>query len=168
MVLLSGKLIWSPFILFALFQAYKKLGKKGFGLFFLFWLLTLVASDVTASSLFKNIFLRPRPCKEDDLEKLIYHFGQKCGGRYGFISSHAANSFGLITFYLGILNPQSKWKYSLWLIPVAVSFSRIYLGVHYPSDLIIGAIVGITWANALIFTFKNSLWGQAGHSPNPI
>lgn len=156
MEVFSGKILWAPLIILALFHSYKSWGKKGLGFFTLFLALTMIATDITSSYVFKNIFLRLRPCRDPELENLVYRFGQKCGGRFGFISSHAANTFGIVTFYLGAICPETKWKHLLWIFPILVSFSRIYLGVHFPGDILVGAIVGLAWGNALVFCFKNS------------
>lgn len=156
MLLLSGQLIWLPVVGLAFYLAWKENSKREFGLFLLFLLLAVVASDVTSSYVLKNIFTRLRPCREVELLPLIYNFGQKCGGRFGFVSSHAANSFTLVTFTIGALISKKKGLHLFWIMPLLVSYSRIYLGVHYPGDVIAGATVGLFWGFILSWCFRNS------------
>jgi undecaprenyl-diphosphatase len=146
MVFLSGQIIWLPLIGIMVWTAFTQLNRRSFGIFFLFLLLALVASDVTSSYLLKNIVQRLRPCRVPEIKALIINFGQKCGGRFGFVSSHAANSFCLMSFAFLALELKSSKYYWLWLLPLFVSISRIYLGVHYPGDIIGGIIIGGTWA----------------------
>lgn len=156
MLVLSGQMIWIPFIGFFFWYCFKQNGRKGTLFFGLFLALTLVASDAFSSYILKNIFNRFRPCREIDLKPLIYSFGQKCGGKYGFVSSHAANSFALIWFSLSTLKFQKKLFYLFWLGPLLVSYSRIYLGVHYPGDILGGFIVGGIFAQIFSMFFKNT------------
>lgn len=153
MVILSGQLIWIPMIVFFCWQALRQIGKKQTGLFLLFLALALIASDVTASYLIKNIVNRLRPCREEELKALINLFGQKCGGKFGFVSSHAANSMALISFSISSLK-LGRWSWLLWLLPLVVSYSRIYLGVHYPGDIIGGMIVGLWWGLIISWCFN--------------
>lgn len=145
MTVFSGQSIWIPFIGYFFWHSYKKNGKEATLYFALFLVLALVASDVTSSYLLKNLTERFRPCREVDLKPLIYSFGQKCGGKFGFVSSHAANSVALVLFSIRSLTFEKKWIYLLWIIPVMVAFSRIYLGVHYPGDVFGGILVGTLW-----------------------
>lgn len=154
MQFLSGQLIWIPLIGYFFWYTYKNHGKKVTIFFGLFLLLALVASDVTSSYLIKNIVSRLRPCREIDLKPLIYSFGQKCGGKFGFVSSHAANSAALIFFSIRTLSFEKKWLYLLWIIPLLVGYSRIYLGVHYPGDILGGTIVGLFWGYIFSTMFK--------------
>jgi undecaprenyl-diphosphatase len=161
MSFLSGQLIWIPFLLIVLLVSKKQLDQKSFALFALFFILALMGSDVTSSYILKNIFTRLRPCRLEELKPLIHQFGQKCGGKFGFVSSHAANSFCLIAFSLSTLTFRTKKMYYLWLLPLMVSYSRIYLGSHYPGDILGGALVGSFWGIGLGRLFKNNLsWGQ--------
>lgn len=161
MKFLSGQAIWTPFILYIVYLAYKQLNRKTFGLFILFLFLAIIASDVTSSYLFKNIFDRLRPCRIDEIKAVMNNFGQKCGGKYGFVSSHAANSFCILIFSFFALTYKPKYLKLLWILPVLVGFSRIYLGVHYPGDILGGIIVGCFWGYFLAWFFKNQSGGQS-------
>jgi undecaprenyl-diphosphatase len=164
MVFLSGQVLWIPLFVVSLWLAHKQLGLKGMWVFTIFLLMTLAASDVTSSYIIKNLINRFRPCRELELKPLIYYFGQKCGGKFGFVSSHAANSFALLTFVFNTLRFTNKWPYLLWLLPVIISYSRIYLGVHYPGDILGGLVVGIFWGYSLaaIFSRRSVSWGKTG------
>ncbi len=162
MIWFSKEIIWVPFVAFILSLAYRQLGQKSFFIFLLFLCLTVVASDTTSSYLLKNIFKRLRPCKVEELKHAMNVFGQKCGGRFGFVSSHAANSISILAFSflaLKIKNPKIYW---LWLLPLIVGYSRIYLGVHFPGDVLGGIMVGGLWGATLALFFKShESWGKS-------
>jgi len=155
MAFLSGQFIWVPVVLFFILSGYKQLAKKEWFIFLLFIALIIIASDVTSSYLLKNIFKRFRPCKVDEFKLVINQFGQKCGGKYGFVSSHAANSISLVIFSMGILK-HKKWFMVFWLMPLLVGYSRIYLGVHYPTDILGGFVVGSFWAYIFMKIFHHN------------
>jgi undecaprenyl-diphosphatase len=161
MVFLSGQVIWVPLIIFVIYFSYQKVSKPAFYVFLLLLVLSFIASDVTASYMFKNLFQRLRPCRMAELKPLIINFGQKCGGRFGFVSSHAANSFTLLSYFFLAARPGKKILCLIWLLPLLVSHSRIYLGVHFPGDIIGGAIIGITWGAYFAWIFRNSAYGAS-------
>ena len=162
MLFLSGQIIWAPFLLVILYFAFIQTSKKQFYLFLLFVGMTIIASDVTSSYLMKNIFQRLRPCRLEELKPFIHQFGQKCGGKYGFVSSHAANSFAIITFSTFTLTVRTKFFGFFWILPCLVAYSRIYTGVHYPGDVVMGSIVGILYGLLMAVFYKNSsLRGQS-------
>lgn len=151
MIILSGQALWLPFIIWFIYLGIKKENRTRAYLFIFFLALLLICSDVTSSYLFKNMFTRMRPCRLEELKPLIYNFGQKCGGKFGFISSHASNSFALVTFSVLSLGKHMKMGWIYFILPVMVSFSRIYLGVHYPGDIAVGALNGIAFAYIFYF-----------------
>ncbi len=152
---LSGQALWAPFIGYFFWHAYRRLGKAETILFGVFLVLTIIASDTSSSYLLKNIFQRFRPCRELDLKPLIYSFGQKCGGKYGFVSSHAANSVALVLFSIRGLELTGKFWKLIWALPLFVAYSRIYLGVHYPGDVLGGALIGAGWAWAFSSFYRS-------------
>ncbi|MFT5771369.1 MAG: undecaprenyl-diphosphatase [Algoriphagus sp.] len=104
--------------------------------------LTILISDQVTSGLMKPFFERLRPCHEERLDGVIHNYG-RCGGLFGFVSSHAANTFAIATFLnLKIRDnlPYLKWIF-LWAF--IISYTRIYLGVHYPFDILLGAVIGV-------------------------
>ena len=156
----SGQIIWLPFLFIFFGLAYKTFSKNQFYLFFLFLVLALVASDVTSSYILKNIFTRLRPCRVSEIKELMYYFGQRCGGKYGFVSSHAANSICLVLFsFLTMPTQLKKFKW-IWFLPFIVSYSRIYLGAHYPGDILGGLVVGTIWAYLLAKIFNSTSLGS--------
>ena len=135
-------------------MAFKSLDRTSFLIFLLFIALVIIASDVSSSYLMKNLVQRMRPCRLTELKPLINQFGQKCGGRFGFVSSHAANSISILVFAYLVLKPKQKLFHLIWMLPLVVSYSRIYLGVHYPGDILGGLLIGSFWAWLLARIFN--------------
>ena len=138
----SNKWIWIPFyawIFFRLRHIYQKdIVRIVLLIFFL-----VTASDQISTNIIKNFIARPRPCHEAALAEKVHLVKNYCGGEFGFVSSHAANSFALLTSLFFLLKRKDKKLIQLLLTwAIIVSYSRIYLGVHYPGDVICGALLG--------------------------
>jgi undecaprenyl-diphosphatase len=139
---LSDKDIWIPFYLLIAFIVIRRYKSESI-LILLFAIVALVLCDQGASHLIKNIVERLRPSHEPSLDGLVHLSQAGTGGLYGFVSSHAANSFGLAVFFgLALDKSLKSMKYVLFIWAILVSYSRIYNGVHYPGDIIGGAILG--------------------------
>jgi len=142
---LSNKLIWIPMYLAIVFFMIRRYKMRGV-LMILFIGIVISLCDQTASGLLKNLVQRLRPSHEPALAGLVHLSKAGTGGLYGFVSSHAANIFGLATFLCFVLDNQFKLlKYWLFLWAILVSYSRIYNGVHYPGDVLVGALIGILY-----------------------
>lgn len=151
----SHKLIWIPMYLLIAFFILKKYKMQG--VVMLIFIGVLIAlCDQTASNLIKNTVQRLRPSHEPTLAGLIHLSKAGAGGLYGFVSSHAANAFGLATFLGFVLDNRFKiLKYWLFTWAILVSYSRIYNGVHYPGDVIVAGVIGalLGWAMAVLYKF---------------
>ena len=148
---ISGKTTWWPFyLLLILYMGLKKRWQLAPMLLFIILVITL--ADQTSVHLFKNVFQRLRPCHEPTLQGLVHLVNNKCGGKFGFISSHAANTFGVAL--LALLWIRNRWFTAIMLTwAFLVAYSRVYLGVHYPGDVLAGAIwgAGCGWLVYMIF-----------------
>ncbi|WP_339701848.1 phosphatase PAP2 family protein [Algoriphagus aquimarinus] len=138
---LSQTYTWLPFYAILIFFIYKVEQKNSW------WViggvaLTILISDQFTSGFMKPFFERLRPCHDERWDGIIHNY-LRCGGLYGFASSHAANTFGLAAFLN--LKMKGKLRFLPWLFlwAAVISYTRIYLGVHYPLDILVGAIVGV-------------------------
>lgn len=144
MLFCSGKLTWLPWYALLLFFLYKSNPKR-------IWInLVLIAccialADQLASGLLKPLVARLRPCHNDSVNVKLILIDGICGGQYGFVSSHAANVFAVFFFFVlkDVFQKIKPLIYILLVWAIIVSLSRVYLGVHYPGDVLCGALVGV-------------------------
>lgn len=143
MVAITEMWPWIPIYILLLFLVFKQYGKRGW------WILLAVAvvilcSDQLSAHVCKPLFHRLRPCFNPELEGLVHLPKGLPGGKYGFVSSHAANTFAIATFLTAALRKGYR-SVGWWIFAWAIlsSYSRIYIGVHYPGDVVGGAALGI-------------------------
>lgn len=141
---ITYRFTWIPLYIYVIYFIFVKInGKTWQNLAFI--LLSVGLADRITSGFMKPYFARLRPCHDPIISNLVHVVGG-CGGQYGFVSSHAANSFALAISFLLILNKNDlKTNFLsnlLFAWAIIVSYSRIYVGVHYPTDIIVGSFIG--------------------------
>jgi len=114
-------------------------------LIFLLSLILMIVFTDQSSNFFKEFFERLRPCHNPELIEIIRIVKNGCGGLYGFFSAHAANTFAFATFMYFLTPNEQKYKrtsFFLFIWAAIISYSRIYIGVHFPLDILLGAVYG--------------------------
>lgn len=141
MLLLRNPYTWIPLYCFVLWYVVKTDRKKALQ-FIILSLVTFAITDSVSSGLLKPFFGRLRPCCEPQLKGFIRNLID-CGGMYSFPSSHAANHFGLATFWFWsiLLITGKKWNW-LWVWAIAICYAQVYVGKHYPFDMVAGGFFG--------------------------
>jgi len=137
MILISSKWFWIPLYIYILYLIYKRFSDQFLKILLGLGLLIFLA-DFGSVHLFKEVFERARPCHFLDGIRVV----DGCGGPFGFISSHASNSFA-IAFFMALLFRNFSGFAVLFSWAVIIGFSRIYLGVHYPFDILGGMFWGL-------------------------
>jgi len=153
---------WVPlfaFLLFLIFRDYKKQA----------WfivvgiIVSIVLSDQITSGLMKPFFARLRPSHEPSLEGMVHLVNGYRGGLYGFASGHAANTMGIAMFIFLLLRPKYSFAWMMFLWAGVMSYTRIYLGVHYPGDILAGLLIGFACGYAA-FLLQKGLRRRFGKS----
>ena len=152
---LSDTWIWIPLYLTVFYVLYIKTGKNVL-LFVLLIAFLILISDQLASTVFKNYFLRLRPSHNPLIQTHLRYLNDYRGGQYGFISSHAINTFSFVFFLLFTMGKQIKGLLLLlFLWAMAVAYSRIYLGVHFPTDILVPFLLSIplAWSMSKLYFY---------------
>jgi undecaprenyl-diphosphatase len=158
MFVVADRFVWIPVYLFLAFILYRKFGNQA--LFMILFAAILITLSDQGSVLMKDIFQRLRPCHDSSLALMVHTVGGRCGGQYGFVSSHAANTMALFTYLFIFTRNSSKiltWSLAFWVL--LIGYCRIYLGVHYPADIIGGWVVGIV-AAVLTYIIYRSIFSS--------
>jgi undecaprenyl-diphosphatase len=146
-------LTWSPFFLISIYFLHKKYKQKLIIVLLSFALLIGI-SDPLSNAVKKSV-KRYRPSHNITLKDKVISIDNYKGGQYGFVSSHAANSVGIACLMILLFSELKKrWKLLIISWAILICYTRIYLGVHYPSDLIGGALIGIFAALISKFFFN--------------
>ena len=154
MMLFTGKWIWIPLYLSLAYILFKNMTPKQAITCIVAIALVIVVSDQMSSSLIRHAVGRLRPANlENPISNMVHIVDGYRGGRYGFPSSHAANSFGLV-FFLFFLLRKNPLPTVMIVWAIVNCYSRIYLGVHYPGDILCGALVGLVAATLVWMIYK--------------
>ncbi|CAN1560164.1 PgpB Membrane-associated phospholipid phosphatase [Flavobacteriaceae bacterium] len=151
---------WTPFFLLLLFFVYKKMGIKQ-TLFIVLFIAALITFTDQTTNLIKNTVQRLRPCNNEEIKATIRIV--KSSETYSFFSGHATNSMAVATFLFLLFKSKLKYLGFLFLWPLIFAYSRIYLGLHYPLDIISGYIFG---AFSGFLCYKLFLITQKKYFPN--
>lgn len=150
MWLFSTKLFWGPLYVWFLYLLFKRYPKHYWTVLVAIVLMIVISDQLC--NLSKDNIMRLRPSQEPHLESMVHILNGYRGGMYGFYSGHSSNAFAVSLFIIMAVAGKRKF-----LIPVALTFailtaySRVYLGVHYPGDIMVGAIIGALLGTGIAF-----------------
>jgi len=143
-----------PLYIILLYLVFKYYGLKKTIVLLLFVILLITFSDQT-SNLFKYGFKRLRPCHDENIADLIRLVKARCGGLYSYFSAHASNAMAIAVFFSLLLKDKLKYlPYFLIIWALVVAYSRVYIGVHFPLDILTGIVIGGVYATLSYKLFK--------------
>lgn len=140
---LTNQFHWSPLFAFILFLIFRKFGWKN-ALLLVVFIAGLVAFSDQFTNFIKHSFGRLRPCNTEGVAESLRQFTYKPGG-YSFYSGHASLSTTFSFFIILLFRKYYKYIFFLFIFPLLFGYSRIYLGVHYPLDVVTGFLAGLFW-----------------------
>ena len=154
MPILREPLTWIPLYAFMLYYSFRQGSARAWP-FIVLTLLTLAITDSVTAQLLKPLFGRLRPCHDPEVQSLLRGLVD-CGGLYSMPSNHAANHFGMAAFWFYSIRAMTgkKWHW-LWIWAAAVGYAQIYVGKHYPFDILVGSAVGFLtgWGTFRLFIY---------------
>ena len=150
---IEANIVMYLFLIFLFFHI-KKLRPKFLYIFYLLFVFALMITITDqGSNFFKDSFQRLRPCYNESISDSLRLVKENCGGKYGFFSAHASNSFSLAIFFGLLFKNRIRYMIIITIVYASlISYSRIYLGVHFPIDIIVGSSFGI-FVGFIIYSF---------------
>ena len=160
----TGTTFWMPFYFWFIYLLFTRLDQRA-------WFalgaiaLTVLAADQLTSTILKPWIERLRPSHDPELSSLLHLLTNADGnvyrgGKFGFPSSHATNSFGVATLIFLLLRRHTRWVWIAFTVAIIISYTRLYAGVHYPSDVLAGALIGsaLGYGGWRIYRFATDRW----------
>lgn len=133
---------WIPLYLFLSLFAFMNFGWKIWP-WIVFFVVTVALTDQLSANLIKNLVQRPRPCNDEDFMINVHALLGGCSPTFSFPSSHATTHFGMAWFlYITMKQYFKKWSYLFFVWAATVAYGQVYIGIHYPLDILGGAIIG--------------------------
>ena len=150
---IESNILMYLFLIFLFFHI-KKLRPKFLYIFYLLFVIALMITITDqGANFFKDSFQRLRPCYNESISDSLRLVKENCGGKYGFFSAHASNSFSLAIFFGLLFKNRIRYMIIITIVYASlISYSRIYLGVHFPIDIIVGSSFGI-FVGFFIYSF---------------
>ena len=157
MPFLRESIIWIPVYLFLLLFIWLNFGIRG-----LYWAVALgctaAVCDIVSSHLIKEAIMRLRPCRSPGIEDRVRFLVNYCPMSSSFVSSHAANHFGVAVFIYRTLRAHiSQWLTIFFVWAAAISYAQVYVGVHFPLDVLSGALVGCLLGSIMSRLFNKNI-----------
>ncbi len=160
-LIITKQLYWTPIFLLIFYLLFKKIGWKNLFIVIGFIAVLILVCDQTAN-LFKNSFQRLRPCNDPEIKDIIRIV--KSSPSYSFFSGHATNSMATTVFVFFLFRKYYKYAFLLFLFPLIFAYSRIYLGLHFPTDVLtgyaFGAAFGFLFHKIFLWFNKKYNWGM--------
>lgn len=143
MPFLRTSLYWAPLYLFVLVLVLQNFKTKGIW-WIVFFIVTVALTDMSGTYIFKHNIERLRPCRDPAFASHVRMILKDCAGGYSFVSNHAANHFGMATFFfVSFRHIIGRWAWAGIIWAALIAYAQVYVGVHYPLDVIAGAILGV-------------------------
>jgi undecaprenyl-diphosphatase len=167
MPFLRNPIYWIPLYLFMLVFILVNFKIKGLW-WSLFFLSTVALTDMVGTNVFKDYFHRFRPCSDPDFSFHVRLLLDKCAAGSSFISNHAANHFGMAAFFVvSFRHVLKKWAWIAFAWAACISYAQVYVGIHYPLDVLCGALLGLVFGIAT-GTLFNKRFGFANFDNQPV
>lgn len=139
---LREPLFWTPLYVSIFAYVWLNKGKSRY-LWLVYWALLIVLCDGISSHIIKNLIFRPRPCIDPIWQDKLRLLVNYCSHRSSFTSSHAVNHFGMASFFaLSLYKYWGRWVYLFFLWAFLVAYAQVYVGLHYPLDILSGGLIG--------------------------
>lgn len=142
MPLMRNPFLWAPLYLFLVIFVIRNFNTRGWW-WFAFVLATVSCTDIVGARIFKETFERLRPCSDVEMLGNVRLVLGRCSGGFSFVSNHAINHFGIAAFFFITFKPIFKYSWVLFIWAALIGLAQVYVGVHYPFDVVFGTILGI-------------------------